>query len=341
MGSSQALRGRDVYFKLEGTSKNLAVGATEAGVRIGFSLGDVDLAISYEMTDNGEPPSSTIVASALRPAPADVIEALCERERDFDKPGWRGSIQALQWLIYPRHELVAYLAVVRAELTEAASRLATVLRWSLNRVGTSQPFVPSDLRWSFDGRTWHSTPPLLPDRTGFRDASDAVQIGPEEHPIVEAMLNTESFQEPLARQLLLEGGALAEENPRAAWVLAIASAEVGIKQFFAAQGYVEEGWVEKQSPPLTDLIRDHLPKVSPADKASSEGAFVPKAIRRVLHGGVEARNKIVHQGSNVPSRDEMVELLWAVNDFLYLLDWAAGEDWAWLHVRAGTRVAWG
>jgi hypothetical protein len=160
--------------------------------------------------------------------------------------------------------------------------------------------------------------------------------------IVQGLLDNEGFEEPIARQLLLEAGALVDSNPRAAWVLAVAAAEVGLKRFVASRASVTEAWLitELQSPPLRRLVKEYLPLFGDTSKWSSESTPIPKRLRQVINDAVEQRNQISHQGTVNPGRDDLVELLHSVNDFLYLLDWFSGEEWAWTHVREETRRAW-
>ena len=210
-----------------------------------------------------------------------------------------------------------------------------------NRVETPQPFYEQELQWSLDGETWYSAPRHHHDQSFFTATDGVREITPESMPAIQTLLDYEEFEEPLARQLLVEGGALAYSNPRAAWVLAIAAAEVGIKTF-AAKGSQSEAWLitEMQSPSLLRLIRDYLPLRVEAEKWSDVSTPVPKAMRRTLQDGAETRNRIVHQGATTPAYNDVVELLQTVNDFLYLLDWFSGHEWVWVHIRPETAQAW-
>ncbi len=68
---------------------------------------------------------------------------------------------------------------------------------------------------------------------------------------------------------------------------------------------------------------------------------LPRWFNRVLDQGVAARNRVVHIGAAPPARDELVVLLRAVRDVLYLFDYQRGNDWAsaYLAFPAGEGVA--
>jgi hypothetical protein len=152
-----------------------------------------------------------------------------------------------------------------------------------------------------------------------------------------------ALAEPLARQIFLEGFSLADENPRAALVLAIAAVEVGVKQFAAARSSEpSEAWLitQLQAPNLLDLLRDYLPFFT--DKRTTDGRAVPKALITELTKAAKARNDIVHQGEarEAYGEERLAAVFVAVNDLLYLLDWFAGNEWAFRHVQEQTQKAY-
>lgn len=63
----------------------------------------------------------------------------------------------------------------------------------------------------------------------------------------------------------------------------------------------------------------------------------PRRIRAVLGEGVELRNRIAHVGSVDLGRDRLEEILLAVRDVLWLLDYYQGSTWALEHIRPETR----
>jgi hypothetical protein len=152
------------------------------------------------------------------------------------------------------------------------------------------------------------------------------------------MLNT-GHGEPVAHQLLVEAFEQSRSNPRGAFVLAVAAAEVGVKQY-AARGGESESWLlsELPSPPLTKLLKDYLPLLT--TRRTTNGEVIPRSIRASLDSAVQTRNKIVHRGAGAPSSIVLTELLATVNDLLYLLDWLSGSEWAFDLVRPNVRQEW-
>ena len=77
-----------VHFQLEGLSRQLGVGVEDEEASVVFTVADIELRLSHQLTliydDQGIPDSdssdSLIVASASRPVPESVVNALLERE---------------------------------------------------------------------------------------------------------------------------------------------------------------------------------------------------------------------------------------------------------------------
>jgi hypothetical protein len=194
------------------------------------------------------------------------------------------------------------------------------------------------LRFSVDGEGWFSASAdhRVPDE--FLGTIESVELTPEWVAVVQAQLDKDDFEEPLARQVLLEAGNLVETNPRAAWVLAVAAAEIGVKQFGSARGSVSESWLitTLPSPPLSALLAHYVPLIVAAT-SHVDRPPLPKPLRKLLVEAAETRNEIVHKGIDAPSPDDLIELLGVVNQLLYYLDWVGGHDWAAAHLPTGVR----
>ena len=155
------------------------------------------------------------------------------------------------------------------------------------------------------------------------------------------MWGSRDVAEPLARQVLLEAQELAVENPRAALVLAVTAAEMGVKQFAARQARESEAWLLNNlaSPPLATLLKEHLPFFT--EKHTTDGHAVPKRLRRAVAKAVEKRNKVVHRGDDADyDVSSLPQVLADINELLYLLDWFAGHDWAFDHLQPATQRAY-
>jgi hypothetical protein len=89
---------------------------------------------------------------------------------------------------------------------------------------------------------------------------------------------------------------------------------------------------------LSKLTRRYLPFFT--GRRTSDGRIAPSALLKALDDAVETRNEIVHRGAPAPTALELTEALDAVNDFLYMLDWFGGYEWAFGLMRDETRGAW-
>ena len=225
------------------------------------------------------------------------------------------------------------LAILRAE----GRRFIRSLRWRFN-LGLAARDITDEGLWWFTA-----------DEKAHRPAV-VNQIELPKPWAAEAILTDEDLQfaeshdggfvgEPLARELLFEAVDLQFSNPRAALVLAVTAAEVGVKSFVAGHGEAV-GWfvTEAEAPPVTRLIRDLLPLLT--ERRTKDGRVVPLALRQQLQTAIEQRNAIVHRGDVSPGAIELNDSIRAVNDFLFLLDWLSGHEWAFDHMADGTRACW-
>ena len=147
--------------------------------------------------------------------------------------------------------------------------------------------------------------------------------------------------EPVARQILIEAVSLRHENPRAAYVIAFAAAEIGIKQFAIQRSQPSEAWLidTGPSPSMAKLLTGYLPRLTET-RTSDRAAPIPKHLLKRLDRAMEKRNDLTHTEEPPPSTEEVAELLSSVNDLLYLLDWFAGQEWALAHLSEETRAAY-
>jgi hypothetical protein len=63
-------------------------------------------------------------------------------------------------------------------------------------------------------------------------------------------------------------------------------------------------------------------------------------LHKALDKAAEARNDVVHQAEAGFDERRLAELLVVVNDFLYLLDWFTGHEWAFGHLLEETEQAY-
>ena len=246
----------------------------------------------------------------------------------------------VEWILHPPREIVELCEDVRLELHGAASRVVQILRWMFNRTSPAQAISRETLVWSIGDESWYEAASTYVDTETL--GGEGQYLDEAVLQLMQQVLNHDDhFNEPLAHQIFLEAVALQDENPRASLTLAAAAAEVGIKQFAIAQtSSASEKWLitELQSPPILRLVREYLPSLT--EKRTFDNRAIPKEIQTLLHDAASSRNDVVHQGVDGPDPERLAAFLAATNDFLYLLDWFAGHNWAWRRLRQQTRAAY-
>jgi hypothetical protein len=233
------------------------------------------------------------------------------------------------------------IAQVDRDLESFASRALRLIRW---RRGSSGHYNPIHRRlafeWSFDGESWKG---VAQDITvemvcgiPYSQWSDKLSKS------VQKALD-DGWREPLAHELLREASLKSEENPRSSVVLAVAAAEIGLKQC-VAKLLPEAKWLveEVQSPPLVKMLKEFLPRLPVRGRLKGRPPSIPPAILEHLQKAVMLRNELVHRGiESLQLKDSTVrEILGAVHDLLYLLDLYCGIEWAIHNVRLDTLSAW-
>jgi hypothetical protein len=329
---------QDVQYRLEAVAQSLNVGGPGEAF-VSFTVRDLSVWLAHhpgggKHTDE----DSRIVVEGVRSTPEAVVQTLVRREeylarKELDEAAGASGLdrEQIAWMVDPPGELVAHLTSVRAEMRAAATRLVQSLRWVLRKTATVQPLTHDEFLWSRDGSVWYAAPPRLDDPSGFVGDLDSYELAPGDTvDVVQRLLDDPDFSEPIARQVLLEAGALLQGNPRAAYVLAITAAEIGLKQFVALVSRPSEAWLinEIQSPPLPKLMTDYFQHLLASSDVDIEPFSIPKRLRKRFQDDIERRNHIVHRGVDPPEREEIEELLNAVDEFLYTLDYAAGHRWA-------------
>jgi hypothetical protein len=118
--------------------------------------------------------------------------------------------------------------------------------------------------------------------------------------------------------------------------MAIAAAEVGFKRF-ASELHPQNKWLleELQSPPLYKMLKNYLPKL-PVKLNFDGRSFTPKNIRKKIHEANKKRNTLVHRGLSDFDDEELIQILLAVHDLLYLMDYYRGFKWAISHLNLPT-----
>lgn len=236
-------------------------------------------------------------------------------------------------VLFPDDFKSFYLDVLD-ELTESIRRSVKILRWRLGARGSHSPTESTlGMVWSQNGRTWRKMPFDIIVNLEF-------QLRPR---LSEAQLQDiknlirRGDQEPLAHELFLEAWELRNTNPRSSLVVGIAAAEVGIKQCISKLA-PDAKWLadNSPSPPIMSILKNYLPMLPAKLRIRDRILPPPKSIRTALSKGVELRNKTTHVGQDAPPGKDLEELLLAIRDLLYLLDFYCGFKWSEENIRRET-----
>jgi hypothetical protein len=134
-----------------------------------------------------------------------------------------------------------------------------------------------------------------------------------------------TVSEPVSRQLFREAWELRQLNPRSALVIGWAAIEIGCKEFIQSAAPLSS-WlvVEAASPPVDKILKSYIPTLP----SSFGKVVIPNEPRKLVQKAMKARNELVHRGELGLSPDGLEEILRAINDLLWLLNYYAGHPWA-------------
>ena len=108
--------------------------------------------------------------------------------------------------------------------------------------------------------------------------------------------------------------------------VAVSAAEVGLKRLIVDIAPVTRWLMEElPSPPLVQVMTHYLPELEIRAPVPRQNRC-PKGLRKSLQAAVEARNRVVHRGE-CPGLS-LYATLRSVKEFLYLLDYYRGHEWA-------------
>jgi hypothetical protein len=230
----------------------------------------------------------------------------------------------------------AFVDETQLQLAAAARHCVSLIQWRFMLRGNHHPLQRGNrLWWSFDGEQWKAAPGIA----GL-EAEDLFSIIPldTEYGAEASRLLQLQVGEPLGHELLREAQQLRHRGERAAFVVAVMAAEVGLKECLIDLVPQTE-WLLKniQSPPLPKLLEELLPTV-PAKCTFAGKVLAPSAtVLKTIKNAVNIRNDIVHKGSHPKTREKLDDVLEAVRDVLYLLDYYRGHKWALNLVSADLR----
>lgn len=230
---------------------------------------------------------------------------------------------------------------IRLEIQSAATTVINTMRWSALVHGPAEPFAGMMLLYSFDQKRWG----LIESNVIYRRNINLPHgYSDEWHARLQGTLDR-GETEPVGHDLLRAGWDSCVTNPRASLFLGTAAIEVGTKECIARL-VPETSWLvdSLQSPPVFRMIRDYIPKLL-AERGNLSAYAPPATFVSVIQRGVEQRNTLVHKLGDserygvIPEALEYLnleELLWTVEDLLWLYDGYCGLPQAFNRVRSLT-----
>jgi hypothetical protein len=230
-----------------------------------------------------------------------------------------------------------FTSQIHGKLADSVRRTAKIIRWRW-AMNIQHETIKSTLGvyWSFDNKSWLPLPRELYFIGGHFEFyfQPSARMRSEMESLIKAGNN-----EPIGHELFLEAWELRKSNPRSALIIGMSAAEVGFKQCIGKL-VPDAEWLATNAPtpPLDKILSNYLPQL-PAKLRIEGGVLKPsQTIRSAIRKGIEARNSTVHVGSKAPKWDELEKLLLSIRDFLYLLDYYCGFEWALEYIRDEVRA---
>jgi hypothetical protein len=207
--------------------------------------------------------------------------------------------------------------------------------------GPPDPLGRGHALYSEDGERWLRVPRSTSGSLNVDLAT--LSISARSAQIEEVVRKVEAgAEEPLARQVFREAWNQIVVNPRSALVIGVSAAEVGLRGLIGSL-IPDAKWLvdEIQTPPVGRILRKFLPTLPVKAKwADGRPITLPSELIKLIEKAFVHRNAVVHVGAPPPSRKELVIMLRAIRDFLWICDVYLGERWAMEHVSLETKKYW-
>jgi hypothetical protein len=145
---------------------------------------------------------------------------------------------------------------------------------------------------------------------------------------------------PVHHDLFQEAWQQRHSNPRSAIAVGIAAAEISVKRCIGTLVPGAE-WlaINVPTPPLIKMLEEYVPVLPARCAFGGQVKPPPERVLKSLKKGVSIRNGLVHAGTRSPSHDTVDEVLQAVRDLLWFMDYYCGHERAMRSLRHETRNA--
>ena len=214
-----------------------------------------------------------------------------------------------------------------------------LLRWRCGITGGPiKPFSSRSEAVSPDGLAWRNIGVTRSVKIIF--SKPFLKIGASEVQEV-SRLHNGGAEPPLGLQLVIEAWNQRTTHPRSALVIGVTAAEIALKQLIGELA-PDARWLAENvpSPPIHKIAKDYIPSLKVKARLKGKTLRPPKKLLKKLLEAVELRNKVVHAGEAPPSHEELIGILEAMEDLVWICSLYTGHSWAWDHVSFSTRSTW-
>jgi hypothetical protein len=235
---------------------------------------------------------------------------------------------------------------IYSQLADKTKTFIKTLHWRFDIPGEHHSLASDCMKFSINGLQWY---PVPTDGPSVNLVEIFVAKPLDNEACNQLVPIWKSGGEPLYHELFREAWEQQRTNPRSAIVIGIAAAESGIKQCIAKLVPFAEWLVQEMpSPPIIKIMKTYFPTL-PTKTKLNDKVFIPKSICDEIDIGVQVRNKLAHIGvipeQYKPYHDDLAqkteELLLNILDFLWLIDYYSGHEWALDNVREEILIAQG
>lgn len=235
--------------------------------------------------------------------------------------------------------LQSFQQATTSEALDLLKRTVKVMRWRKRARGPHNPFLGAGPdEFSLDSVAWHPLPQSIHMRTSSRGS---LSFRGSEWNEVQSLVEN-GTNEPFSFELFREARGHQRDDLRSALVIGVAALELAAKECISSL-IPDATWLvqEAPSPPVHLILREYLPKLPARNRIDGRVPTPPEDQLERLRKGIGKRNQLAHSGPTNVSRDEVDELLNAIEDVLWLLAYYSGAQWALRYVTVKTRAALG
>jgi hypothetical protein len=247
------------------------------------------------------------------------------------------------------HSYRDFLQQLTEDMDSQATEIFNLLRWrhGINGGPLALKSDARSIRWQNDNRNsdFRHLYPFLNSNVPVGvveldiPQGQEIRISDADRKAVEALLGSDSLQ-PLHHDLLREAWQNQRSNPRSSLVLCMAALETAVKSTLCELNESLRWLLENlPSPPIDKFLRDYLPDSPARNTIRGKVLSPPAPLLTSIRKGIEQRNRLVHGREDTISYEALQEILFAVRDTAYLLDFYRGHEWALERIRLDTRKA--